>query len=1231
MRRFRLSSLKVTLASLALLSPLAAHNAGAAWPPPETATAKDMADPVNWPNDPDYAFTDKNDGAWNYYSFMPSVAVNVRPEETASGMSIDLAWRYTIGDPSVKIVVTDSGIKWDSYDLVDSAYLNAAELANHKPTMADGTACGGEGALAGFDCNGDGMLSVSDYKDTPALQPEASDGHPKGDKNNNGLLDAGDIILNFSDGVDDDQNGYTDDISGWDFMKNDNDPYDDTRYGHGTGEANDSTAAANNGAGSAGVCPKCRFIPARVGDSFITDATWFAKAVVYAADNDVSIVQCALGTIDMNTFTQQALDYAYEKNVLVITSMADENARHHNVPAAANHTLPVHAIQYDGSSLKTSTTFLAFHPCSNFGGQNFLSASGTGCSSEATGRLSGIAGLVYSAAKKYNVPLRPGEAASLFFMTADDINVTDSQKDGSSYKWSQPGFDQRFGYGRVNANRAVEAIKDKKIPPSVDVTEPRWFSVLYKDQVQGPVDIVGTVSAPLANTYDYVVEWAPGVQPLDGEFKVFKEMTNIPPETVAGSDGPLASLEIRDLKIDNPPHRDSPYGENRYTITVRVRSVAHYGGMKGDVPGEMRRTYYVHADETLVKGFPVFVGASGETSAKMADLDGDGVREIVYPTSAGEVHALRIGANGPEELPGFPFRTNRDDGLVEPPPTPSTPSYLAAPAYASGGVNPDLGREAIMSAPGVADLDGDGSQEIVVSAWAGTIYVIGTDGKTKPGWPKRLPEVPSCPLDPAAPKPSPCMDTKVRIARGAFASPVLVDMNKDGKLDIVQAAFDGNVYVFDAQGNQLEGWPVNIHYTGELSNEPDRNRILTTPAAADFTGDGIPDLVVGSNEKLGSGGQAGAVYLIDGRGMATPGGPIVPGWPVGMTSLELFPLVAEGVTNSPVAAEFEGKVAAVAHGNATSPLILPIDPGTQQTIAATPTGSLPVRPDPNDPSVTSHGLDPSSVFGELSLASTPNTMFPLFAQPSAGDIDQDGVPDVVASGGSLTLVAALQNPSAPAAGDHLLAAWSGKTGHMLPGAPFILEDFTFFNSQAIADLNGDDYPEILTGSGGYYLHAYDGCGREPAGWPKFTGQWIISTPALGDIDGDGNLEVAIGTRSGWLYAWHTGASAKDSIVEWESYHHDNRNTGFLSTPLDQGAKKLAATPLTVEVCTAEPEIPEEPIDPNAKGGGGCDCTTTPAGGSSLPHAGWAFAAALGLLASRRRRTRTPHTPRRHTH
>ncbi len=132
--------------------------------------------------------------------------------------------------------------------------------------------------------------------------------------------------------MDDDGNGFVDDIAGWDFMKDDNDPYDDTRYGHGTGEARDSSAQTNNMIGDAGVCPLCRFMPLRAGDSFITDVTLFGKAVAYATDNGASVMQCALGTINNNRFAQAALDYAAKNNVLVVTSMADENSRHHNMP-----------------------------------------------------------------------------------------------------------------------------------------------------------------------------------------------------------------------------------------------------------------------------------------------------------------------------------------------------------------------------------------------------------------------------------------------------------------------------------------------------------------------------------------------------------------------------------------------------------------------------------------------------------------------------------------------------------------------------------------------------------------------------------------------------------------------------------------------------------------------------------------------------------------------------------
>ena len=1207
-------------------SPLVPGHASAGWPPPPNATPADLANPANWPNDPGYGFSASSDGQWNLYSFMPDVAKLVRKEETASGMSVDLAWTMTIGDPSVVIAITDSGVKWDEGDLIEKAWLNHKELVNHKPTHADGTACGGAGELAGFDCNGDGILSVSDYADTPTLTPAASAGHPQGDRNGNGKLDAGDLIQNFSDGVDDDGNGYVDDISGWDFMKDDNDPYDDTRYGHGTGEARDSSAATNNGMGDAGVCPECRFIATRVGDSFITDANSFGKAVVYAADNGVSVVQCALGTLNMTRFAQAALDYAYEKNTLVVTSMADENSRHHNVPATANHTLPVHAITYNANTLNNATTFFGFHPCSNFGGQNLLSAPGTGCSSEATGKLSGAAGLLYSAAKKYGVspPLTPGEAHSIFFTTTDDINVLESQMMDAPYQWSQPGFDQRFGYGRVNAAKAVAAIRDGKIPPAIDITSPTWFTVLYKDQLKAPVDIVGSISAKRAMSYDYIVEWAPGVQPLDNEFKSFASDVNIPAATVIGQGAPIAQLDVSKIDPTHPRDADSQYGENDTAFTVRIRATAHYGGAVGDVPGELRRTYYVNSDPDLVKGFPIFVGDSGEGSVKMADLDGDGVRDLIYATAGGVIHAYKVGASGPTPIAGFPYLALPEDGLLSPAPTPSTPVYLEAPAYKSGAVDASLGRDPFGIAPAVGDLDGDGKPEIVASTYSGSIYVVGSDGKDKAGWPKRMPLVPSCTQDANQPKVEPCMDTKTRIARGAFAAPVLVDLDKDGKLDIVQAAFDGKIYAYHADGTDLAGFPVELHYTGSLSEEPDRNRILTTPAVGDFNGDGIPDLLVGSNERLGSGGQAGAIYIVDGRGSKAPQ-LYLPNWPISVTSFELFPLVAEGVPNAGVIADIDGKPHAMMHGNATLPLILPADPGKQATLSGTPPNAQPQRPDPFNPSTTLKGVDPSAIFGPLTKAETPNTMLPLFAQPSVGDIDQDGYPDLVASGGSLNLAINLQASGGGTGlrGDHLLAMWSSKTGSMLPASPMVLEDFTFFNSQAIVDLTGDDYPEVLTGSGGYFLHAYDGCGREPAGFPKFTGQWIISTPAVGDLDGDHKLEVVVGTRDGWLYAWHTEGK-DDGIVEWESFHHDNMNTGNLSTPLSQGtAGKKAATPLTVETCMASTSSSSSSSSSSSgspdkvEAEGGCACSTGEERRAS-------FSAAIALLglaafAARRRR------------
>ncbi len=1172
--------------ALALGAAILALDARAAWPPPENATAADMADPANWPNDPKYAFGEDEDGQWQYYSFIPKTAENVRKQEKAAGMSVDLAWRLTIGDPSIVIAITDSGIRWDKKDLINKVWLNAAELVNHKPRSSDDTPCGGEGPLSGFDCNGDGVFSITDYATTPSLEPAASTDHPQGDRNQNGVLDPGDLILAFSDGVDDDANGYVDDIAGWDFLKNDNDPFDDTKNGHGSRQAQDSVAETNNNDGGAGACPLCRFLPMRVADSFIADNGNFSKGVLYAVDQGASVIQCALGNLTNSRFTQAALDYARAHDVVTIASMADENERHHNMPTVNNHTLPVHAIQFDGSSVAESASFVTYHTCSNYGGQNLLSASGHGCSSEAAAQLAGIAGLVRSASIRYMAEptLTAGEVEQLLLMNADDINVPESHEPETIYMSSQPGFDQRFGYGRVNANKSVESVRDGRIPPSVDITSPRWFTNFYASRGPKAVKLEGTISAPRAKSYDVRVEWGAGVEPLDDAFHVAHEEKNIASSVVIGAKAPIATIALADIDVTHDRDRDSPHGENDFTFTVRVRATAHYGGKQGDVTGEMRRTYYLHDDKSLVKGFPLYVGDSGESSPKLADLDGDGIRDIIYATGGGVVHALKMTSDGPEGLPGFPFLSEAPDGLHPGRPAP----HLAQPAYGKNGIDLELAHESFNATPAIADLDGDGKLEIVVTSFAGTIYVLGADGKSKPGWPLRLPDVPSCPLELGIDPPKDCMGPKAIIDRGAFASPVLEDLDGDKKLDIIQAAFDGRVYVFNHKAQPVAGFPVEVHYQGSLADEePARNRIITTPAVADVNGDGKADILVGSNEKLGSGEVTGAVYLIDGRGTNAPDDAYLPNWPVTISSLNLFPTVAEGITTSPVITNLDGKPVAVFHGTASRPELLPLDPGPQGVLNELPPNALPEHDDREVPGTRTRGLEPSIIFGNLSKATPSNTMIPLFAQPSIADMDQDGVLDVITSGGSINMAINLQAQAATGLpGEHLLAMWSGKTGAMLPGSPMLLEDFTFFNNQAIADLDGDDYPEVITGSGGYFVHAYNGCGAEPKGWPKFTGQWVVPTVAVGDIDGDHALEVIVGTRSGYLYAWKT-KGRDDGQIAWESFHHDNRNTGDASVQLDQGSKRLAAKPLDDNVCLGtEPPAAED----DSTGDDGCGCT-----------------------------------------
>ena len=128
---------------------------------------------------------------------------------------------------------------------------------------------------ARYDANRDGVFNVSDYACDSRVEIDpaarAARGQPRG-VGPADLLDPQDVLIAFTDGDDDDGNGFEDDMVGWDFLDDDNDPYDDVQYGHGTGEARDSTAEANNridedNATELATCPNCMSVHMRVGDS----------------------------------------------------------------------------------------------------------------------------------------------------------------------------------------------------------------------------------------------------------------------------------------------------------------------------------------------------------------------------------------------------------------------------------------------------------------------------------------------------------------------------------------------------------------------------------------------------------------------------------------------------------------------------------------------------------------------------------------------------------------------------------------------------------------------------------------------------------------------------------------------------------------------------------------------------------------------------------------------------
>ena len=1035
----------------------------------------------NWPNPPDQdpRLEPPDDpgvsGAGELWSHSPAESLGtVRPEEIpmGSGLHADAAWQLTTGGPEGMIAVLDSGILWDRTDLVDKIYINPGELP--PPFGSDG-----------YDANGDGVFNVHDYADDPRV----CDGDPMLGGNLNGILDAGDLIAAFSDGIDDDGNGYIDDISGWDFLWNDNDPYDDVRDHHGSWEAEWSAASGNNGIGGIGVCPGCPVLPVRVADSFICNESRVGEGVGFAVASGAAVIQAPLGSVNQTTIARVAVRYALDSGLALVASAGDETSFHHEYPASHAGVLSVNALVPAVRDFCSVTSFIRFNNCGNGGVRVVFALPRDACSSNATGLMSGGAGLLVSkaAGDGLDPPLSPNELKQVLVSTVHDINIPESLDDPDQYP-SLPGWDESFGYGRPDLRAAMEMIGSGQIPPEAEIEGPRWFAIL-DPEIASTIEVTGRAAASRSAGYGYVLEYGVGAEPADDDFHVCAAVSGL----TAPLEGVLGVLNLEALDLDPSA---VPQGHGDFTVTLRL-TVTDTSGLRG----EDRRAVYVNHDIDALPGFPIHVGASGEASPKLADLDGDGVEEIVLATADGLVRAMR--GTG-ELMPGWPVH-------VEPLPScdPENPdNHLGAHGFLSGQVSSDM-YASIMAAPGVGDLDGDGSPEIVVSTMQGKLWAWDTAGETLPGFPVGL-----------DPDNSSSTGPTMRLERGFFAAPVLAELDSDVDLEIAAAAIDQWDSSWHHDGSPVDGWPVLCRDHAMCRGA----RILSTPAAGDIDADGTIDLVVGTNEIYHE--ASGRIYAIHGDGNLHAGGPIHIGWPVKTISfyLEVLPYVGAGTPGSPVLADMDGD-------------------GTLEIFASSVVGPSAVY---NHDGTVYRGLD---IFNLLNHSDSREPIVSIADSNFAiADLNLDGSLDLIAGGAGINYLLASANPGRRTIFDHLVLAWRSLDGKFLWNFPRKIEDWQFLGSVSVADVDSDPRPELVVGTGGYLLHAMDSRGWESPRWPKFTGGWIIAVPDVGDIDGDGRLDVVCSTREGYLFAWGTDGRA-DQEIQWKGFHHDTRNTGNYHTPL----------------------------------------------------------------------------------